>query len=308
MGHSNLASYFAYSPNHYDGRKGYDVDTLTPHFMGGNCSVETCGNIFAPTSRQASSNYGIGSDGRIAVYVDEDDGAWTSGSWRNDCRAITFECANLGDGSLTDACWDSLVALCVDICRRYGFEGAQFTGSSDHSEQREGYMLLTMHRWFQDTDCPGDWFASRFKKLADDINAAMGGEPPVPIDPKNNTHGGKLDVDGYGGYNTVLDMQHALGTWEDGVISGQWIGNKDYLWAFSSVEWGAEGSQMVMALQRLIGAGEDGLWGQETSTKLQEFLISKGYSCGESGADGYFGRDSMRALQTCLNDGALKAA
>ena len=303
MGHSDLASYFAYSPNHYDGRRGYEVDTLTPHYMGGNCSVETCGEIFAPTSRRASSNYGIGSDGRIAVYVDEDDGAWTSGNWHNDCRAVTFECANLGDGSLTDACWNSLVALCADICRRYGFEGVQFTGSSDHSEQREGYMLLTMHRWFQETDCPGDWLASRFGELADAINAALGGEPPAPLEPKNNTRGGKLDVDGHGGYNTVLDMQHALGTWEDGVISGQWRGNAEYLWAFDAVEWGAEGSQMVMALQRLIGAGEDGIWGQETSTKLQEFLISKGYSCGDSGADGYFGRDSMRDLQRCLNDG-----
>ena len=302
MSHSDLASYFAYSPNHYNGRKGYEIDTLTPHYMGGNCSVETCGNIFAPTSRQASSNYGIGSDGRIAVYVDEDDGAWTSGSWRNDCRAITFECANLGDGSLTNACWDSLVSLCADICQRYGFEGVQFTGSADHSEQMDGYMLLTMHRWFQGTDCPGDWFASQFEKLARDINAVLGSGTPV-VEPKNNTRGGKLDVDGYGGYNTVLDMQHVLGTYEDGVISGQWSGNKDYLWAFSSVEWGAQGSPMVMALQKKIGAGSDGIWGRETSTKLQEFLISRGYSCGEAGADGYFGRDSMRALQNCLNDG-----
>lgn len=303
MGHSDLASYFAYSPNHYEGRKGYEVDTLTPHYMGGNCSVETCGNIFAPTSRQASSNYGIGSDGRIAVYVDEDDAAWTSGSWRNDCRAITFECANLGDGSLTDACWDSLVALCADICRRYGFVGVQYTGSADHSEQRDGYMLLTMHRWFQSTDCPGDWFASRFGELADAINAALGGAAPSSLEPRNNTNGGKLDVDGWGGYNTVLDMQHALGTYEDGVISGQWIGNRAYLAAMTAVEWGAQGSPMVMAMQRLVGAGADGLWGRETSTRLQAHLIARGYD--DSPADGDFGNNSVRALQKCLNDGRL---
>jgi len=303
MGHSDLASYFAYSPNHYDGRKGYVVDTLTPHYMGGNCSVETCGDIFASPSRQASSNYGIGSDGRVGVYVDEDDAAWTSGSWRNDCRAITFECANLGDDSLTDACWESLVALCADICRRYGYDGVQFTGSPDHSQQKDGYMLLTMHRWFQETDCPGDWFASRFDKLADDINAAMGGAAPTPAEPRNNTHGGELDVDGWAGYNTILDMQHALGTYEDGVVSGQWRGNRDYIWAVTSVEWGAQGSPMVEALQEMLGAGKDGLWGEETSRMLQEYLIDKGYDCGESGADGVFGNDSVRALQLCLNDG-----
>lgn len=305
MGNSALATYFAYSPNHYVGRKGYVVDTLTPHYMGGNCSVETCGSIFAPTSRQASSNYGIGSDGRIAVYVDEDNGAWTSGSWRNDCRAITFECANLADGSLTNACWNSLVALCVDICRRYGFVGVQYTGNHDHSQQREGYMLLTMHRMFQDTDCPGEWFASRFAKLAEDINAAMGGAAPAPVEPKNNTQGGKLDVDGYGGYNTVLDLQHALGTYEDGVISGQWYKNRDYLHGMTSVEWGAQGSPMVMALQRLVGTGADGIWGEQTSRKLQEYLIARGYGCGTAGVDGYFGHDSVVALQRCLNDGKL---
>ena len=123
------------------------------------------------------------------------------------------------------------------------------------------------------------------------------------VKPANNTGGGKLDVDGWGGYNTVLDMQHALGTYEDGVISGQWSGNREYLSAMTSVEWDADGSPMVAALQRLIGAEADGLWGKETSTKLQKRLISKGYN--DSPADGYFGNCSVRALQKCLNDGKL---
>lgn len=304
MGHSSLASYFAYSPNHYAGRKGYSVDTLTPHYMAGNCSVEICGGIFAPKSRQASSNYGIGSDGRIAVYVDETNGPWTSGSYKNDCRAITFEVANLGDSSITNAAWKSLVALCVDICKRYGFKGVQYTGSADHSKQKSGYMLLTKHCWFQNTDCPGKWLTQQFERLANEVNAAMGGKAPT-VRPRNNTQGGALDVDGIGSYNTVLDMQHALGTYEDGTISGQWKPNHQYFEGIVSAEWGAQGSPMVMALQRLIGAGVDGIWGQETSTRLQEHLIAKGYSCGSSGADGYFGGESVRALQRCLNDGKL---
>ena len=297
MSNSPLVVYTALSPNH-SGRRNQPITKITPHYMAGNCSIEVCGQIFAPTSRQASSNYGIGSDGRVGMYVEECNRAWTSGSGWNDNRAVTIECANLADGSLTDACWNSLVELCADICRRNGIEDCSYTGNTDG--------VLTMHCWYQSTDCPGPWLSKQFARLSQEVNALLaGGGSVTPSEPKNNTQGGKLDVDGYGGYNTVLDMQHALGTYEDGVISGQWRGNQPHLWAFTAVEWGAQGSQMVKALQSLIGAGPDGLWGKETSTKLQEHLIAKGYSCGDSGADGYFGRDSMRALQQCLNDGNL---
>ena len=104
MSNSALVSYVRLSPNH-SGRRKYPITKVTPHYMGGNCSVETCGEIFAPRSRQASSNYGIGSDGRVALYVDEANRSWCSSSSDNDNRAVTIECANLADSSLTDACW-----------------------------------------------------------------------------------------------------------------------------------------------------------------------------------------------------------
>ena len=188
--------------------------------------------------------------------------------------------------------------LCADICMRNGIEDCTYTSGTDD--------VLTMHQWFQSTDCPGPWLTHQFERLSAEVNARLGGFVAVtPAVARNNTRGGRLDVDGYGGYNTVLDMQHALGTWEDGVISGQWRGNSEFFWAFSSVEWGAQGSQMVAALQRRVGAVADGIWGRETSTRLQEHLIARGYSCGDSGADGYFGRASVRSLQECLNDGRL---
>ena len=297
MSNSPLVSYVALSPNH-SGQRNHDICKITPHYVAGNCTVETLGDVFMPTSRRASSNYGIGSDGRVGMYVEEDNRAWTSGSSWNDNRAVTIEVANYGDGSISDAAWNTLVELCADICLRNGIEDCTYTGDTDG--------VLTMHQWYQDTDCPGPWLDKQFERLSAEVNARIGGFVPVtPAAARNNTRGGKLDVDGYGGYNTVLDMQHALGTWEDGVISGQWRGNAEYLWAFSAVEWGAQGSQMVVALQRLIGAVPDGIWGQETSEKLQDRLIAGGYFCGDSGADGYFGRCSMRALQQCLNDGRL---
>lgn len=298
MSNSPLVSYVALSPNH-SGRRNQPITKITPHYMAGNCSIEVCGQIFAPTSRQASSNYGIGSDGRVAMYVEECNRAWTSGSGWNDNRAVTIECANLADGSLTDACWESLVELCADVCRRNGIENCSYTGNSDG--------VLTMHCWFQATDCPGPWLSKQFARLSREVNERLSGEgSSAPATAKNNTRGGKLDVDGWAGYNTVLDLQHALGTWEDGVLSGQWQGNAKYIPAVTSVEWGGQGSQCVRALQKLVGAIPDGFWGWETSTKVQEHLIARGYPCGECGADGYFGNDSVRALQRCLNDGKLR--
>ena len=297
MSNSPLVCYTALSPNH-SGQRNQPITKITPHYMAGNCSIEVCGQIFAPTSRQASSNYGIGSDGRVGMYVEERNRAWTSGSGWNDNRAVTIECANLADGSLTDACWESLVELCTDICRRNGIDDCSYTGNSDG--------VLTMHCWFQSTDCPGPWLSKQFARLSREVNARLAGEGShAPAPAKNNTKGGRLDVDGWAGYNTVLDLQHALGTYEDGVISGQWQGNAQYIPAVTSVEWGAQGSQCVRALQRLVGAITDGFWGWETSAKVQEHLIAKGYSCGGCGVDGYFGNDSMRALQRCLNDGGL---
>ena len=164
---SDLASVVMLSPN-CSSRQGESVTKFTPHYMGGNCSVETCGEIFAPTSRQASSNYGIGSDGRVACYVDEDTRAWTSSSGWNDRKAITVEVANYNDeGAITDAAWESLVALGADVCRRYGFR-LEYTGDQ--------YGSLTEHRMFSSTDCPGEWLHARMGELARQVNARLDGD------------------------------------------------------------------------------------------------------------------------------------
>ena len=83
MSNSPLVVYTKLSPNH-SGKRTKKIDTITIHCMAGNCSVETCGNLFASSSRQASSNYGIGTDGRIALYVDEANRSWCTSSNAND--------------------------------------------------------------------------------------------------------------------------------------------------------------------------------------------------------------------------------
>jgi hypothetical protein len=175
MTQSSLCTYRNITGNHSAGRGGNKVCKITPHYMAARWSGKQCADYFASTNRQASSNYCIGVDGDIAMSVDEDDRAWTSSSGWNDRQAITIECGNVSNatGEMTQATWNSLVNLCVDICRRYGFR-LNYTGDRNGS--------LTEHRMFASTDCPGAWLHARMGQLASEVNAKLDGNstPSVP--------------------------------------------------------------------------------------------------------------------------------
>lgn len=176
MSYSSLTSQYipAASSNYTHGRKGYGICKITPHHMAGKLTAAQCANIFANPARQASSNYGIGYDGEIACYVDEENRAWTSSNWLNDCQAITIEVSNSANGDpwpISDASWNSLVNLCVDICRRYGFR-LYYDGTPNGS--------LTRHDMFAATNCPGPTLGSRFPELADTVNRILDGGEPTP--------------------------------------------------------------------------------------------------------------------------------
>lgn len=169
MSNSPLASYIAISPN--SNARTHRISKITPHHMAGNLTVEQCGAVFASSARQASSNYGIGSDGRVALYVPEDRRSWASSSAWNDQRAVTIEVANSSTGGewpVSDAAWRSLVELCADICRRNGIERLDYTGGTDGS--------LTEHRMYAATLCPGPFLHERMGRLADEVNAKLHGE------------------------------------------------------------------------------------------------------------------------------------
>ena len=137
--------------------------------MAGNLSVETCGEVFAPTSRKASSNYGIGSDGRVGMYVEEKNRAWTSSSASNDHQAITIEVANdqIGDQwHVSDKALAKLIDLCVDICKRNNIKQLNFTGDKNGN--------LTMHKYFAATNCPGPYLESKFPYIANEVNKRLG--------------------------------------------------------------------------------------------------------------------------------------
>lgn len=176
MSNSSLISYTKISPNRTSPRKK-PIRKITIHHMAGNLSVEQCGAVFTPTSRKASSNYGIGTDGRIGMYVEEKDRAWTSSSPDNDNQAVTIEVANNALGpnwTVSDKAMVSLIDLCVDICKRNGIQRLNFTGDKTGN--------LTMHCYFKSTLCPGPYLKSKFPYIASEVNKRLGAEAaPEPF-------------------------------------------------------------------------------------------------------------------------------
>ena len=186
MGYTNspLVAYTRLSPNH-SGQRTHAIDRISPHCVVGQCTVETLGEIFAPTSKKASSNYGIGKDGRVGMYVEEANRSWCTSSNANDQRAVTIECASdtFHPYAMTDAVYASLIELCADICRRNGKTKLLWLGDKDTTlayEPKEGEMVLTVHRWFANKSCPGDWLYSRLPDLAARATAALA--PVVRLD------------------------------------------------------------------------------------------------------------------------------
>lgn len=175
MSNSALVNYTLISPNKNHPRN-HVIDTITIHHMAGNLTVEKCGQLFQNKSRQASANYGIGTDGRIALYVDEGDRAWTSGNRANDNRAVTIEVANdmIGEPwSISDAAYKSLIALVADICKRNNIRKLMW-----HNDKKLigkiDVQNMTVHRWFQSTACPGTYLMNMMGNIARDVNIALG--------------------------------------------------------------------------------------------------------------------------------------
>lgn len=121
MSNSSLVSYTQISPNKSSPRK-YDITRITIHCVVGQVTVQSLGGIFAPSSKQASSNYGIGKDGKVGMYVEEKDRSWCSSNADNDNRAVTIEVASdtYAPYKVTSAAYATLLDLVTDICRRNG--------------------------------------------------------------------------------------------------------------------------------------------------------------------------------------------
>ena len=181
MGYTNssLVAYTLLSPNH-SGQRTMKIDRITPHCVVGQCTAEGLGGWFYKSSTQASSNYGIDKDGRVGMYVEEKNRSWCTSSNANDQRAITIECASDTTEPYTmyEVVYDRLIDICVDICKRNGKKKLLWFGDKEKSlnyEPKDDEMLITVHRWFANKSCPGNWLYARLGDLAAKVTAQLGG-------------------------------------------------------------------------------------------------------------------------------------
>lgn len=290
MSNSKLVSYTKISPNSTNPRN-HSIDTITIHHAAGNISIENMGQLFADPARQASANYGIGSDGRIALYVEEENRSWCSGNRENDHRAITIEVANDGgepDWHVSDEAMAALINLCEDICRRNGIYRLNFTGDTTGN--------MTMHKWFQATGCPGPYLSGKFSYIADEVNKRLA---PVKVIYRVQTgaFGVKSNADSYlasvqraGFENAYMVYADELYKIQVGAFSVK-ANAEAYMAevkaagfaAFITTEGGGvvmsnsgySREQFVREVQAAIGAAVDGVPGQETLSKTVTLSRSK---------------------------------
>lgn len=186
MSNSPLVNYTKISPNKSSPRN-HKIDTVTIHCVVGQCSVETLGNVFAPTSRQASSNYGVGVDGRIGMYVEEKDRSWCSSNAANDNRAITIEVASdtKEPYAVNAKAYAALIDLLVDICKRNGIKELVWsTNKADRVNHKNG-CNMTVHRDYANKSCPGTYLYERHAQIASEVNKRLGSTniKPAPEKP-----------------------------------------------------------------------------------------------------------------------------
>ena len=249
---SPLVSFTRLSPNH-SGQRTHAIDRITPHCVVGYCTAEDLGDWFARESTRASSNYGIDKDGRVGLYVEEKNRSWCTSSSANDQRAITIECASdtKEPYSFRDATYQRLVELCVDICRRNGKNRLTWIEDKNTAlnyTPADGEMQLTVHRWFANKSCPGNWMFARMGDLAAKVTAALGSSPqpqPAPdpelpavpfqvrviIDDLNYRSGPGMDyqVNGQTGKGTftIVETSDGWGRLKSGA-GWIWLKNPDY--------------------------------------------------------------------------------
>lgn len=175
MSNSSLVDVKLISPNKTSPRKK-QIKKITIHHVAGVLTAAEIGNVFQPKSAKSSSNYGIGKDTSVGMYVEEKDRAWTSSSAANDNEAVTIEVSNCevgGQWRVSDEVLEKLIVLCVDICKRNGIAELNFTGDKTGN--------LTMHKWFAPTACPGPYLESKFPYIAAEVNKRLKSESTVAV-------------------------------------------------------------------------------------------------------------------------------
>lgn len=180
MGNSSLVTCTKTSPNH-SGTRTHSIDRITPHCVVGQLTASAIGDCFTKRTAQASCNYGIGTEGGVCLVVDESKRSWCSSSASNDQRAVTIECASDSKApyAFNTTVYNKLIDLCVDICKRNGKTKLLWFGDKEKTLKytpAKDEMVLTVHRWFANKSCPGDWMYTRMGDLANKVTAKLGGK------------------------------------------------------------------------------------------------------------------------------------
>lgn len=285
MSNSNLAKekYIAHSNNYTVGRSGRKIEKVTIHHMAGVLTAKQCGTIFQNGSRKASSNYGIGRNGEIALYVDEKNTSYADGNWDSNCKSVTIECANNktgGDWTISDTVLNSLINLVADILKRNKL-GKAVVGKT-----------ITWHSMYMATTCPGNYLRNQMDYISQKVNEKLGETTVVtPVNPTipnfisnsnvlewqktiNKVYGEELVLDGIFGPNCEqMALKHLL------YLTSPMIKN-DY----------------VKFVQKLFiskgySLATDGIFGPDCKTKTIAFQKANGLT-----QDGYIGPATIRLL------------
>ena len=314
---SPMVSYTKLSPNH-SGQRTHGIDRITPHCVVGQCSVETLGNIFLPTSKQASCNYGIGADGRIGMYVEEKNRSWCSSSNANDQRAVTIECASdtTEPYAFKDVVYQRLIELCTDICKRNGKKKLLWLGDEAKTlsyNPKSDEMVLTVHRWFANKSCPGNWMYARMGDLAEKVTVQLGGEakPAQPTQPTTSAikAGDLVKITGtkYYGGQTIPSWVKAKNWFVHSVSGDRAVINKDASGKYAIV------SPMKVSNLQLVSAQTTKPVPEKTTTPylvrvtIPDLNIRKGPSTSYDATGKYTGKGCFTIVEERNGWGRLKS-
>ena len=187
MSNSPLVEYTKISPNKTSPRN-HAIDTISIHCVVGQCSLETLGSIFSNREGQASCNYGVSPKGEIGMYVEEKDRSWCTSSSSNDNRAITIEVASdtTHPYKVTNAALNGLIKLLVDICKRNNIKELKWKGDKSLIGQ-VNKQNMTVHRWFANKSCPGDYLYNLHPYIAEQVNKQLNPTIIIPEEEEEMT-------------------------------------------------------------------------------------------------------------------------
>ena len=239
MSNSKLVNKTILTNKNYDkGRDGHKIKKITIHHAASVISIEALGKLMKNGSRQVSSHYGIGNDGRIGQYVEEKNTAWTDGNWTSNCTSVTIETSNSKTGGkwlVGDKALNSLIKLVADIAKRNNL-GKLVKGKN-----------VTWHRMYASTTCPGDYLLSKMDYIVKEANKINEATPtPTPTPSKYNLT--RVLKEGCSG-SDVKKLQKKLGITADGIF-------------------GAKTKKAVKKFQKKNKLTADGIVGKATAHKL----------------------------------------